>query len=227
MRFKILIFLFLVSFLLTACGKINVENRDNDIMMAKDCGMDGLQCCDNDPVCSFGQECCVDPNNNSRNHCAKSCNFGEINSFCKENNECNGNLMCLDGYCKECGEENDACCQSGNSCIDGLSCDNDICVKCGVVGGPCCSNNECFNIGDKRVECKSNKCSYCGFGGNSACLEGDKCITSNLLNNGDCLKCGSYNTPCCNESSNVGYKCDSSKNLVCKLGFCIKTDVLE
>ena len=221
MRFKIFIFLFIIIFVLSACSK-ETEKKEDEILMARECGIDGFKCCNEEPACSFGQECCVDPNNESRNYCSDSCDFGKINTFCLRGGECELDLVCLNGYCDVCGGEEEFCCPGNNTCDSGFSCLDDVCVKCGEIDNPCCANSKCFSDGDKRMECRNNKCSYCGFDDNIACFEGDKCAIGNLYNNGNCLRCGNYNNPCCDADLGVGYRCDSDKNLVCNSGFCIK-----
>ena len=82
-----LLFIFLI--LLTGCSFLPAKKtfvpQTVDVMVAKDCGMDGLKCCATDPQCSYGQQCCVNPRNSQDNYCADKCGEGEENQFCMIN----------------------------------------------------------------------------------------------------------------------------------------------
>lgn len=219
MRFYLIFIIFSLLFV-SACAKDT--SKSPEILMGRDCGLDGLKCCDEEPPCSYGQECCIDPNNKDRNYCADECSCGEKGKFCCLGNKCNGGLVCFDGFCYACGEEEEICCPDDNSCNEGFICTKDKCIKCGIIGNPCCENDECFSEREKQVECRNGTCSYCGFDGRDACLTGKKCLPGQLYSNKKCFRCGNSNEPCCDEESNLGYKCNPNKNLVCKLGFCTK-----
>ncbi len=203
------------------------KNKDvseqDDILLAQDCGLDRFPCCASDPVCNFGQQCCVDPNNSNRNHCADSCSCGKEDDFCCEGGKCSEGLDCRDGVCIRCGNEGEACCPKEISCSVGLSCLNDECVKCGLVGNPCCQGSVPCLVGDgENNECFAGLCRSCGFNGAPAC-EGDKpCLPGQLLTGNRCERCGQDNQPCCATSSDAIYACDKKAGLSCKLGFCEK-----
>ncbi len=219
MRIKILFILFLLVFL-SACGKDS--RRAEEVLVGRDCGMDKLKCCDEDPPCSYGQKCCPDLNNSGQNYCSNECTYGGEEEFCFLGGGCNNGLECLYGICYTCGKEDSACCEEGSFCEDGLACLDGKCVKCGEVGNPCCDNSGCAQKEGKRVQCSNDICSFCGFDDNLACVQGEKCARGNIYNNGDCLRCGNYNNPCCDFEAGLGYMCDIEKNLICKNGFCAK-----
>jgi hypothetical protein len=124
------------------------ENWQDDILMAGECGEEGLQCCaDMDPACKYGS-CCVDPNNPENNYCSESCDFGKKDTFCRASNECDEGTTCSEGYCRECGGIDQPCC-ADKKCGDTLACFRGTCVTCGETGNPCClSEPYCKLSGD-------------------------------------------------------------------------------
>jgi len=194
-----------------------------ETIMARDCGLDGLVCCAEEPTCSYAQECCVDPNDPARNRCADKCTCGVKDEFCCAGNTCNAGLACHNGSCAECGREGQACC-ADRGCQDNLACNAEgRCVSCGRPGNPCCGSEKKCADEDKedntRTACSNSVCVLCGSDGQPAC-GGAYCIAGQLLNNSVCYRCGGYNQPCCNEASERGYACDPAGNLKCNLGFC-------
>jgi hypothetical protein len=195
-----------------------------EVMLGQDCGFDKLKCCKTEPNCSFGQQCCVDPNDSTRNYCAEDCSCGDNEEFCCAGNKCNGDTTCYRGICLSCGGKDQSCCQEGVQCQKGLACQNGDCKECGVKDGPCCPGEEkCAVKEGQRAECLDDVCRFCGFDGNLACLEGDKCIKGQIFAGKTCERCGGSNQPCCNVASSTGYECDSAKGLKCDLGFCSTT----
>ncbi len=221
-RLKISSVIILLAFTLSGCFLNKEEDKNNndwqnEILMAQECGMDGLPCClDKDPSCFYGQQCCVDPNNPTHTACRDECTCGHSEEFCCENNQCEDGLVCRDGYCVECGNKEEPCCLN-DECQEGLVCYQNECVECGLPGNPCCSEGKaCLGEGkldDTRTECEEDICVLCGFSGQKACVGEPFCNPHNLLNNGICYHCGGYNQPCCENQF-----CD--KGLQCKLGFC-------
>lgn len=194
----------------------------NEVLMAQSCGIDGLMCCpDKDPKCQFGQECCVDPNDDKRNYCSDKCDFGTEGSFCRaEGLKCDQGLVCNKGNCAPCGGENEPCCQSEGACAGELICHKDQCLKCGLPGNPCCGEEKkCFANTEfkSRLECLSDFCAFCGSAGGVACAKSPACDVGHLLNNGICLPCGDYNQPCCKNEEKIF--CNQS-DLECMAGFC-------
>jgi hypothetical protein len=218
---------FLAIFLLlglSACGFHKEEptgRKAPEVLLASDCGFDKLQCCKTEPTCTYGQQCCADPNNSGFNYCANDCSCGDSEEFCCAGNKCNGNGVCKNGLCYACGGVNQVCCQSGLECSDGLACQDGNCTVCGVDGGPCCYGDiKCLVLKGERAQCVNEVCQYCGFDGHKICLEGDKCLQGQLLSEKTCERCGESNQPCCNEGADTGYDCDPAKGLKCNLGFC-------
>jgi len=220
---KKIVFIFLVLFLsiFVVSGCIlkkeplvqDEDSWENEVLEAKECGMDGLMCCENDPACYYGQVCCASPDNPKKNYCADSCDFGEENKFCrKDDPKCNSGFICSEDYCVQCGEENELCC-SQDICSDDLICYQSHCVKCGLSGNPCCG--DICSQDKNRLECNNGICKECGFGGKPKCKEKPFCDIYHLENNGLCLECGKENLPCC-----LNDKCQS--NLKCVKGFCGK-----
>ncbi|MBD3248152.1 hypothetical protein GF382_02580 [Candidatus Falkowbacteria bacterium] len=198
----------------------NVSNQP-EVLLGSECGFDYLRCCDTEPACSFGQQCCIDPNDPERNYCADECTCGAEEEFCCEGNVCNEGLLCHYGNCRSCGEEGDMCCLRGDACSEGLACLDEQCVACGLDGNPCCqSGDPCIAGKGQRSECLSGICSLCGSKGLRACSQGEECLPGHLYNNNVCFICGNANQPCCNEEAGLGYDCDPKKGLVCDLGFC-------
>lgn len=192
-----------------------------EVMLGQDCGFDKLQCCKTDPSCSFGQQCCVDPNDSTRNYCSEDCSCGDNDEFCCAGNKCNGQAACYKGICIACGEKDQVCCQEGDQCAKGLACQNGDCKECGINNGPCCPGEEKCSVKEgQRAECQQGICHNCGFDGNLACQEGDKCLKGQIFAGKTCERCGGANQPCCQEYSRSGYECDLSQGLKCDLGFC-------
>jgi hypothetical protein len=222
------------SFLNKFLNKTPVEDDwENDVLLAQDCGMDGLKCCpDREPSCFYGQQCCTDPNNPERNVCLDDCTCGQKDRFCcLQEPKCKEGLGCSpDGYCVEGGNEDQPCRSRGQKCNDGLICFQEKCVKCGLPGNPCCesepvcldeqvkdsSRTECYDNGREKI------CAYCGSDGKIPCQEPPACLPGHILNSGQCWRCGGFNQPCCNQSAGVKYECDPKLDLKCELGFCTK-----
>jgi hypothetical protein len=222
-KYLSLILVIFSLFFLTACTKNNDENAQKapEVLLGTDCGFDRLKCCATTPTCNYGQQCCVDPNDNSRNYCAENCECGNNEEFCCAGNKCLGNAVCTNGICSACGEKGQACCDNGNSCSSGLVCSNNKCSECGNNGEPCCPGSDsCLPKAGERSECLNNFCSNCGFDGNPSCLAGDKCLAGQLFTGKTCERCGENNQPCCNTDSGKNYDCDQSAGLKCQLGFC-------
>lgn len=203
-------------------GQKTFKETKDDVLIAQDCGMDGLQCCSSEPKCSFGQECCVNPNNQKQNQCADQCGCGQQDQFCCADNQCDQGMACVDAKCTACGGENQPCCgdictgnsKSGNS----LVCFADQCVGCGEIGYPCCGESKCFGADQPEktlAECAGGICNACGGNQLGACAGQPRCLTDFLLNNNTCFKCGEINEPCCADK-----KCNSKANLKCLQGFC-------
>ncbi len=197
MKYKALALIFIL-FLSGCAGGEKVDNDEEwntDVLIAQDCGMDGLQCClDQEPQCQFGQTCCFAPNNPEIHYCADECDFGKKKMPCR---------------------------LEGPVCDEGLGCKQDYCVECGESGNPCCQEEvKCKNqesLSSERAECINNICTNCGADGEVACPNQLKCLEGNLLNNDFCFRCGGLNRPCCkNEDNSMG--CDES--LECNFGFC-------
>jgi hypothetical protein len=225
MKYRILslIFLFFSLFALTACGTVKQENTQKvpEVLMGADCGFDRLKCCDTSPTCNYGQQCCVDPNDASKNYCAENCECGNDKEFCCANNQCNGNAVCANGICSNCGGKDEVCCQSGDSCGSGLVCAKKKCVECGNNSEPCCAGkNPCLLKAGERAECLNNICSNCGFDGTSPCTAGDKCLPGQIFAGQTCERCGQVNQPCCDASSGKKYDCNPAAGLKCNVGFC-------
>jgi len=223
--------LLFLSFSLSACSggtdKITDDWKD-EILIAGECGEEGLMCCvDQDPACKYGS-CCVDPNDDSKNYCSESCEFGKLDTFCKMGDNCDNSLACFNSYCTECGEVDQPCCSDKN-CSDTLACFRGTCVPCGLTGNPCCDAEEpyCLDGGDdsnlERAECKQELCSLCGANGNEPCVVEPKCNQNHLMNNDSCYRCGGFNQPCCLDITPEGTeKYCVEENLFCKLDFCSK-----
>lgn len=197
---KTIFFLLLFVLVLPACSKNEAKkNNDswkNEVLMMEECGSDGLRCCmDRDDPCSFGQTCCIDPNNPDRHYCADECSFGKLDEFCMVNNKCEGTLVCMGGTCLECGLSNHVCCEGEKKCLgEGLE-------------------------NEEKTECVSNVCSPCGHSGKGLCLGDEDCLLGYFYNNGKCLSCGKFNQPCCR--GDEGPYC-VGEGLFCDLGFCVE-----
>ncbi len=220
----LVIFLFIIT--IAGCGKTKNKVKD-DIMLARNCGLEELMCCKNEPMCFSGLQCCVNPLDASDNYCAVECKSGKENQFCYLGDKCDDGFICKDNRCLSCGKNEEYCCDGEKKCLDGLVCYKNKCNECGEDGQPCCNGGICNNsnkTGKDRVECSSGICSFCGFDGFHACKEEPKCINQQIYSNQICYQCGGNNQPCCNNDSGVEYKCDQKKGLVCELGFCVKKD---
>jgi hypothetical protein len=221
--FLIIIFLGLMSFgIWQYVNKNAYKQVKQDILMAQECGMDGLKCCASEPKCSFGQQCCVNPSNESENQCADTCGCGKQDQFCCANSQCEQGMACIDAKCEACGGENQPCCASNCSGRDKLgnllTCFGNKCVGCGLLGRPCCEADKCLEVkGIEKSfsECAGGLCQACGGNQQAACLAGKKCLDSYLLNNKNCFQCGNENQPCCENS-----KCNEKSKLKCLQGFC-------
>jgi hypothetical protein len=225
-------FLLLLLFLPTGC--LNREPRpdenvrwQDEVILAQDCGMDKLRCCpDREPPCFYDQICCPDPNDLERNYCADECTYGGEKEFCRaEEVKCDNGLVCYRGYCVKCGGGQEPCCDD-RICNSDLMCYEERCVQCGLANNPCCNEGlACLNqvsIDNNRTECRDGICIKCGTSGYKTCWGEPKCNLGHLLNNDNCLQCGGYNQPCCNEESGNGYDCNPDLGLKCQLGFCSK-----
>jgi hypothetical protein len=226
---RVLIFLILNSIFLilavTGCTSPFASKMPakQDVLLAQDCGMDGLKCCATTPQCSFGQACCVNPRNSAENYCGDKCGLGAEGQFCRDNDQCDGGLKCVASKCAKCGGENQQCCGSNlakeprcNQERSGkLICQSEKCVVCGEPGHPCC-NGLCAGTDKKNqlAECQSDLCMACGGNGQLACITEPKCVTGYLFSNSYCYTCGERNQPCC--ANNV---CHASK-LICANRFC-------
>ncbi len=230
---KIVYIGFLLCFLLflSACAlgkkeKSTDNNWENEILLAQECGEDGLACCaDKDPACKYGS-CCVDPNNPKNNYCSESCDFGKLDTFCDVANTCADGMACEKGFCKTCGGPDQPCC-SDKKCSDALACFRGTCVVCGLTDNPCCAQAPyCQTSGSEgldRAECKQEICTACGANGNPPCDKEPICNKNNLFNNNTCYRCGGFNQPCCQNITATGTeKYCSEKDLNCRLDFCSK-----
>jgi hypothetical protein len=218
-----LILLILSLFILSACAQKSQESESNvpEVMLGTDCGFDRLRCCTSTPVCNYGQQCCVSPNDASQNYCADNCHCGDNEEFCCAGNKCNGQAVCVKGICAACGDKDEACCATGSGCSANLICQNNECVACGLGGDPCCAGSvSCTPITGQRSECLKNICVACGFDGNPPCTTGDKCLPGQIFAGKTCERCGQENEPCCDKASGENYDCDPNQALQCKLGFC-------
>ncbi|MDD5527643.1 MAG: hypothetical protein PHO56_01550 [Patescibacteria group bacterium] len=217
------VLLFFLIVLLPACAKNNqaAGRKVPEVLLATDCGFDKLKCCATTPACTYGQQCCVDPNDPARNYCNDACACGSNDEFCCAGNKCNGNAVCVNGLCSACGDKNQSCCAAGASCQPDLICLDNKCAECGITGGPCCPGaNKCLSKEGERSECWNNICASCGFDGNLPCSTGDKCLPGQIFAGKTCERCGQANQPCCLANSGKGYACDPAVGLKCELGFC-------
>ncbi|PLX27791.1 hypothetical protein C0583_00950 [Candidatus Parcubacteria bacterium] len=199
----------------------------NDVLLAQECGEEGLMCClEKDPLCKYG-DCCFDPNNPENNICSQSCDYGTLDNFCREGNDCDASLSCYESFCVVCGGLEQPCC-ADETCSDGGTCFRGECVECGVTGNPCCEGEKkCFNQAlenSDRAECIDEMCTLCGHDGNIKCQKEPFCNENHLQNNYMCLQCGGFNQPCCREIVAPGEtrKYCLEEDLECKLDFCSK-----
>lgn len=222
----------MIALTLSACRLPFFSERGNDtnwqeeVLWANECGEEGLQCCpDRDPGCSYGLDCCTDPNDPERSLCRADCACGGEGQFCCAGDvKCSAELACYEGDCVKCGGEGEPCCDLGLTCSDALLCHKGLCQTCGQPGHPCCLSGQAC-IGDDgreqtRTECLKDTCVFCGGDGQIACQQAPNCNAGHLENNLFCYLCGAYNQPCCNASSSLGYECDPANGLSCQLGFC-------
>lgn len=211
----------IIFFVLASSGcslNPSVEEKDweDEILLASECGQEGLKCCAENPNCLYGQECCVSPVDNSQNYCAQTCEYGILNSFCRaEDPACDTGLSCRELKCVVCGEAGAPCC--GQNCNNGLYCHNNTCVQCGLEENPCCNGQDCASIQDMRLECRNGLCTACGSSGRPICEEAPRCLEGQLETDGLCINCGRKNQPCCQENS-LGFCLETE--LECRLGFC-------
>jgi hypothetical protein len=222
-RFPLLILLVFSICVLTACAEYDQSTSRYvpEVMMGTDCGFDKLKCCTSTPVCNYGQQCCLDPNDSNRNYCDENCGCGNNEEFCCAGDVCHGNAVCVSGICQACGGKDQICCTASSSCADELTCFNDKCAECGKNGEPCCAGaSQCSSPAGERSECLQGVCSDCGFDGNPPCFNGGKCQAGQLLTGKTCNPCGHSNQPCCDIASGTGYDCDPAQGLKCELGFC-------
>ncbi len=225
--FLVCMLLFLIVSLGGCFNKTNDVSREVDweeeVLYAKECGMDRLPCCSNgEAPCLYEQTCCVDPNNPKRNMCVDECTCGGLNDFCcAEGQRCNNGLACVNGYCVACGDDGQPCCDTGDECNNKLVCHSKKCVQCGLADNPCCdAGKSCATekaLDNTRAECQSGVCILCGFASRKGCFGEPVCNSRYLLNNNNCLQCGGYSQPCCNQEEE---KCD--EGFLCDLGFCSK-----
>ncbi len=238
MKYRFWFFLLFLLFFLSACSLpfvkkqekfVNDEEWKDEVLLAQDCGFDGLRCCDDEEKrCLYGQTCCVDPSNPKINYCADDCSCGKRGAFCcEEGDACEDGLACADNRCVPCGDLDQPCCVDGDvkTCNNDLVCYYDKCSECGLPGAPCCENDTpCIKPKEKnisaRLECRNGLCAYCGAEGRVSCKSEPFCEEGNLLNNDLCLSCGNLNQPCCSTSTFSSYVCNPSENLNCNAGFC-------
>lgn len=223
-------FLFLIL-IFSGCSisqknSVNDFAWQNEVLLADECGYDGLKCCENaEQPCKYGQSCCVNPKNEENNYCSDTCELGKEKSFCRTvEPDCDFGLVCQSDRCLTCGNENQFCCQGENECADNLFCFNEKCVTCGQVGQPCCPGVvPCFTPErvDTRSECGDGVCRECGFSSGPTCFSEPFCMLGNLSNNNTCYRCGGLNQPCCKTGDEAG-TCDQKENLECLSGFCNK-----
>jgi len=231
--FKIIL-TFSLILAISACSIVGDSEEDddweNEVLLASECGMDGLQCCvAPEEECKYGQECCHDPGNSSLNYCADDCTLGKEKAFCRvDEPACDESLACLDGRCVECGKEEEPCCYGDLQCNESLVCNNKTCEQCGIPGNVCCEENlSCLgqNLRERgRTECRGNNiCSYCGYGGGVSCKNEPFCNSGHLLNGTTCFQCGDLNQPCCKINELNVFECNQEEQeLKCDLGFCSK-----
>ena len=235
---RIFIWLFFIGILLflsSGCTMVSEKQADDDnwqddIVYAKKCGLDGLPCCPKEKglPCQYGQICCTDQNDPSRNKCVDECSYGSENDYCRlDDPKCDSGLTCFNGDCVVCGGPDQPCCgDEPEKCEGGLICFNNMCRQCGLVGNPCCAGEEAC-AGEKsrdndRAECFDGVCQNCGSNRKQVCREDPLCNIGNIQNGNLCLACGGFNQPCCNKTSGVEYKCKPNSGLTCDLGFCGK-----
>jgi hypothetical protein len=198
-KFNIIIIVLIFSVILSGCQLPGKKKKaaQPEILMAQECGLGGLKCCEQEPKCSYGESCCPDPNGSAKNYCANKCG---------------------------CGGKDEFCCPGENKCGSGLNCVDSICTPCGNLTGRCCEQGEkCFKdkkVTDGQVECREGLCLMCGLDGLVACQNEPKCGLNYLLNNNFCLKCGEANQPCC-QDKNKQPVCAAAKGLICDKGFCM------
>jgi hypothetical protein len=230
MKFKFILLLGVCALFLNACAqdKSSEDSWKNDVLLANECGSDGLPCCvHSDSFCRYNQQCCYDPSGGGANYCADNCDFGKINQFCrKDEPKCDDEMACYGNFCKLAGGEGEPCRAQGTPCNDALVCYNGLCSTCGNSDQPCCQGDiRCF-AGKKeaglRMDCQEGLCKVCGTQGNPACFSAPVCDKGNLLNNGFCFPCGGLHQPCCEKNEKSDSCGDIGGELRCNLGFCEK-----
>ncbi len=221
-----------ILMILSGCGRNSPQADKNvgwqdEILMAEECGADGLKCCENtNPACRFGQQCCSDPGNPKDNFCSDDCSCGKEKKFCCATDpQCDPGMACSAGRCVKCGREEQPCCSS-EKCAGELVCSGGRCWQCGAAGHPCCPQEPLCadqNRSDsQRSECQNGFCQFCGAAGHLPCFGNPQCNKNHLLNNNTCYPCGDFNNPCCDNNSGAGYECNPDLGLACRLGFCDK-----
>lgn len=224
------IFCLIILFLFSGCNisqknKVKNNNWQNEVLLADECGYDGLKCCTDNPeqLCKYGQNCCFNPQDENDNYCATDCELGKEKSFCRLSApSCDAGLVCQGDRCLACGKENQFCCEGSEACAANLFCHNSKCLTCGQGGHPCCPlAPACPSFADTRAECYNGTCRACGFSGGPACQDEPFCAAGNLNNNNICYLCGGLNQPCCKDTE-AGNVCAGGQGLACVSGFCAK-----
>lgn len=192
------------------------KDWEDEVLMASECGFEGLACCPEEPRCLYGQQCCVSPRDQSLHYCAETCEFGILNSYCRASDPlCDDGLACQGQKCAVCGHDNAPCC--GQSCDPGLTCHLGQCLECGLSGNPCCGEGECRPQENEMLECLAGVCRPCGTDSLALCQSEPKCLEGNLEAGGICISCGLANQPCCQKDGKPYCREDQ---LACELGFC-------
>ena len=94
-RVRIIFLLAISAVLFSSCSlfrSVTDAPEQKEILLARDCGLDKMKCCDSDPPCSYNQKCCTDPNDSLRNYCSDECGCGAEGEFC-----CKDGALRLDG----------------------------------------------------------------------------------------------------------------------------------
>ncbi len=227
-----LLIIFSLILVISACKNSDKNEEDNwedEVLLASECGMDGLKCCvAPDEACKYGQSCCINPQDINKNFCGDDCTLGKEASYCRlEAPRCDVGFACKNGKCMSCGGEEEPCCYVNTACANGLVCNKETCEKCGLPGNVCCeTETKCLSETlreDGRTECRGNNiCSFCGYSKKVVCQSEPFCNPAHLLNNDKCYRCGELNQPCCKIDALNSSECNESKNLTCELGFCTK-----
>lgn len=230
-RTVLAVFFIFATGILSSCslpwsGDETSHNWRDDVLMASECGMDGLQCCiDKEPRCLYGQECCVDPIDPSRTYCADSCECGKEGAFCcAGNNSCGPGLACSGHRCRSCGGEGEPVCLSPEEpCQPEFVPYQGKCLECGLTGNPCCqADPACQDIqvmAEGHAECVDGVCRECGTHNKVMC-PASGCLAGYLANSGKCFQCGHKNDACCAQEFAESGGCDPAEGLFCEKGFC-------